>query len=244
MVVVDHDRDRLVYAAEGHDAETVGAFFDALGAQRCEQIEFVSADGASWIERMVRERCPKATLCTDPFHVVKWATDALDKVRREVWNRLRRSRDPGERALALSLKRSRYALWKNPDNLTQRQEAKLAVIKRINDPLWRAYLLKEQLRELVSIKGRAALRMLPRWLAWAARSRLEPFVDLGRRVRRHLPGIEAALRHGLSNARVESANTRIRLLHRLAFGFHSAQPAIALAFLKIGGLCPPLPGRH
>lgn len=243
MVVVDHDRDRLVYAAEGRNAGTVAAFFDALGPERCKNVEFVSADGARWIEDMVHERCPNATLCTDPFHVVKWATDALDKVRREVWNRLRRSPDLAERQLAQSLKRSRYALWKNPDNLTPRQESKLAEIQRVNNPLWRAYLLKEQLREIVGFKGRWALRMLPRWLAWAARSRLQPFVQLGRTIRRHLPGIEAAIRHGLSNARVESANTRIRLLHRLAFGFHSAQPAIALAFLKIGGLCPPLPGR-
>jgi transposase len=243
MVVVDHDRDRLVYAAEGRNAETVSAFFEALGPERCKQIEFVSADGALWIEDMVRQHCPSATLCTDPFHVVKWATDALDRVRRDVWNRLRRSHDLGDRVLAESLKRSRYALWKNPDNLTQHQQHKLAEIQRVNNPLWRAYLLKEQLRELVVAKGRAALRALPKWLAWAARCRLEPFVELGRRIRRHLPGIEAALRHGLSNARVESANTRIRLLHRLAFGFHSAQPAIALAFLKIGGLCPPLPGR-
>jgi len=243
MVVVDHDRDRLVYAAEGRNAGTVSAFFDALGPERCGTIEFVSADGARWIEDVVRERCPHATLCTDPFHVVKWATDALDQVRRDVWNRLRRSRDAADRDLAQSLKRSRYALWKNPENLTAHQERKLAEIQRVNNPLWRAYLLKEQLRELVGAKGRAALRMLPKWLAWAARCRLKPFVELGRKVKRHLPGIEAALRYGLSNARIESANTRIRLLHRIAFGFHSAQPAIALAFLKLGGLCPPLPGR-
>jgi len=243
MVVVDHDTDRLVYAAEGRNAETVSAFFDALGPVRSENIEFVSTDGAKWIQGIAQQRCPYATLCTDPFHVVKWATDALNEVRRDLWNRLRKSEDPAEHELAQSLKRSRYALWKNPDNLTERQAHKLAEIERVNGPLWRAYLLKEQLREIVQTKGSSALAMLPKWLAWAARCRIGPFIELGRRIRRHLPGIKAALQYGLSNARVESVNTRIRLLHRIAFGFHSAQPAIALAFLKVGRLCPPLPGR-
>lgn len=241
MIVVDHERDRLVWAAEGRNAATVSAFFDALGPERCAALEFVSADGALWIEDIVAKRCPTATLCTDPFHVVQWATDALDGVRRDLWNRLRRSSDPGERAAARSLKNARFALWKKPEDLTETQQGKLASIQRFNRPLWRAYLLKEQLRFIVQTKGVDAVAMLDPWLAWAQRSRLPSFVELGRRIRRHRAGIEAALIHRLSNARIESANTRLRLLHRLAFGFHSAEPAIALAFLKLGGLCPPLP---
>lgn len=241
MIVVDHEGDRLVWAGEGRNAATVSAFFDALGPKRCAALEFVSADGALWIEGIVADRCPTATLCTDPFHVVQWATDALDGVRRDLWNRLRRSRDRGERAAAKSLKNARFALWKKPEDLTESQQGKLASIQRFNRPLWRAYLLKEQLRFIVQTKGAAAVAMLDAWLAWAQRSRLPSFVQLGRRIRRHRAGIEAALIHRLSNARIESANTRLRLLHRLAFGFHSAEPAIALAFLKLGGLCPPLP---
>jgi transposase len=52
-----------------------------------------------------------------------------------------------------------------------------------------------------------------------------------------------SLRHRLSNARTESVNTRIRLLTRIAIGFHSAKPLIAMVILALGGLCPPLPGR-
>jgi transposase len=240
MLVVEYDRDGLIWAAEGRTGETVRAFFDALGPERCAALEFVSADGALWVEDIVRERCPNATPCTDPFHVVAWA-DALDRVRRDLWNRLRRSADPSERALSRSLKGARHALWKRPDALTDRQAGKLSWIQRVNRPLWRAYLLKEQLRAIVQSKPPDALQLLHEWLACAAHSRLRPFVELGRRIRRHFEGIHAALYFGLSNARVESANTRLRLLHRIAFGFRSAQPAIALAFLKIGRLCPPLP---
>lgn len=249
MVVVDHDTDRLLWAMPGRDTKTVDAFFDLLGEERCRKIERISADAGGWIETAVKHRCPQAVRCMDPFHVVQWATDALDKVRRTLWNELRKT---GNKLLAESLKRSRYALWKNPENLTERQRDKLAVIEKVNRPLYRAYLLKEQLREVFQLppqvtrpetKWRIARESLHAWCAWAARSRLQPFVDLGRRIRKHQHAIAAAIQHGLSNARVEAANTKLRLLHRLAFGFHRPESMIALAMLRLGGLCPPLPGR-
>ena len=85
--------------------------------------------------------------------------------------------------------------------------------------------------------------LLDAWLTWARRCRLEPFVRLARTITDQRPGIEAAVEHGLSNARVEQVNTQLRLITRRAFGFHSAHAAIALAMLSLGGLCPPLPGR-
>jgi transposase len=239
-VVVDHDTGRLVWAAEGRSEATLEAFFDELGTERSLAIELVSADGAEWIERVVRRRCPDAVLCTDPFHVVGWATWALDLVRREVWNA---ARGAGQTALANDLKGARYALWKNPEHLTERQGAKLAWIARTNEPLYRAYLLKEQLRLVFALRGAGGIRLLDDWLAWARRSQLPAFVELARKVAKHRAGIEAALTHGLSNGLVEGVNTRIRLLTRVAFGFHSAQALIALALLSLGGLCPPLPGR-
>ena len=85
--------------------------------------------------------------------------------------------------------------------------------------------------------------MLSGWLAWARRSRLPEFVDVARSIERVRAAIEAALKHGLSNARVEGLNTRMQLLTRVAFGFHSSGALIALAMLKLGGFCPSLPGR-
>jgi len=108
-------------------------------------------------------RAKNATLCVDGFHVVKWATDTFDQVRRQVWNEARRG---GMTAYASDLKGARYALWKNPEDLTARQGAKLAWIASTNTTLYRAYLLKEQLRAIIAVKGRRALRMLEAWLAW------------------------------------------------------------------------------
>ena len=181
---------------------------------------------------------PNAELCLDPFHIVMLATDALDEIRREVWNEARRT---GETALARDLKGARFALWKNPENLTDRQQAKLSSIQHTNRRLYRAYLLKEQLRQIYRLPAEAATRLLDEWIAWARRCRLAPFVKLAKTITAQRAGIVAAIEHGLSNARVEAINTQIRLITRRAFGFHSPDALIALAMLSLADLCPPLP---
>jgi transposase len=240
-VVVDHHTGRLVWASFGRDRKTVEKFLDLLGEERCKQIRLVSCDDAEWITRPVADRCPDAVICLDPWHIVKAATDALDEVRREVWNEARRC---GNKRLAKDLKGARFALWKKPENLTDRQQAKLAFIQTLNAPIYRAYLLKEQLRQIYHADTiEEALALLDSWLKWARRCRLQPFVKLARRITEQRSRVEAALHHSLSNARVEQANTQIRLIIRRGFGYHSPEAVIALAMLTLGGLCPPLPGR-
>ncbi len=115
-VVVDHDARRLVWAAPGRDKATLHRFFDALGEARCAVITHVSADAADWIAAVVAARCPHAVRCADPFHVVAWATDALDEERRRAWNDARGAaqarRAPRATGTAKALKHARYALWK------------------------------------------------------------------------------------------------------------------------------------
>ena len=250
-VVVDHDTARLVWAAPGRDRATLRTFFDQLGPQRSAAITHVSADAADWVAEVVAERCSSAVQCADAFHVVKWASRALDEVRRQAWNDARRGgawrrKGRGRRdatGLARAYKHSRYALWKNPENLTDRQRDKLAWIAKTDPRLHRAYLLKEGLRWVFTVKGEPGKHALERWISWARRCRIEAFVALQRRIVRHKPQIHNALDTGLSNALIESTNTKIRLITRIAFGFHSATPLIALAMLSLGGHRPTLPGR-
>ncbi len=265
-VVVDHDTGRLVWAAPGRDRATVGAFFDALdasgqalGEDRLSQITHVSADGAEWIAEVVAQRCPTAVRCADPFHVVKWASAALDEVRREAWNTAR-GNTPADRATraarrasagrgnratghARALQRARFALWKNPENLTTRQQAKLAWIAKADPRLHRAYLLKEALRLIFQLPHDEAVPALEAWIAWARRCRIPVFVRLQRTITAHKAPILAAIEHGLSNGLIESTNTKIRLITRMAYGFASPEPLIALAMLNLGGHRPTLPGR-
>ena len=250
-VVVDHDTGRLVWAAPGRDEDSLRAFFDLLGEERSRRLTHVSADAAKWISVVVAERCPQAVVCMDPFHVIKWATEALDEVRRGTWNIARGGR-PQQQVVrrrvswqrrAHELKRVRWALWKNPENLTAHQRHQLEWIAGNHPSLFRAYRLKEGLRYVFSVKGDEGKDALNRWLAWASRSQLPAFVELARRIRRHRTQIDATLEHGLSNALVESTNTKIRLLTRVAFGFHGPEPLIALALLALGYPRPSLPGR-
>jgi len=237
-VVVDHDTGRLLWAAPGRDRKTVEQFFDLLGKDRCEQIELVSCDMAESIAGAVGERCPNAIRCVDPFHVIKLATDALDEIRREVWNDARRA---GHQQEAKDLKGARFALWKNPGKLTDRQQLKLAHIQQTNKPLYRAYLISQQLRDIYRVSYEEAIVLLDAWLAWARRCRLAPFVKLAKTITEQRPGIAAAIKHGLSNARIEQVNTQLRLITRRAYGFRTPEALIALAMLSLGGLCPLLP---
>jgi transposase len=259
-VVVDHDTGRLVWASPGRDKATLRKFFDALGAERSAQITHVSADAADWIASVVAEKCPHAIRVADPFHVVKWATDALDEVRRATWNEARkdartneakrgRGRPPKDAPprpdseRAKKLKNSRYALWKNPEDLTEKQQAKLAWIVQTDPRLGRAYYLKEGLRTVFKLPYRDASDALDKWVAWARRSRIPAFVKLQKSIVKHRVAILASIEHGLSNGRIESMNTKIRLITRVAFGFKKPEALIALAMLSLGGHKPVLPAR-
>ncbi len=156
-MVVDHDSGHLIWAAPGRDSKTLAKFFDLVGEDGCAQIELVSADAAEWIERTVYDRCPNAQVCLDTFQVVQWATNALDEVRPEIWNQARLA---DERGLARIIKGSRYALCKNPEDVTENQKASLAQIAKLNDPIHRAYLLKEELRLVFKLPLEEAMKLL------------------------------------------------------------------------------------
>jgi transposase len=259
-IVIDHATGRLVWAAPGQDAATLQTFFDRLGVERCAKITHVSADAATWIANAVTKNCPHAVQGVDPFHVVKWANDALGEVRLQAWREARRlaratepKRGPGrprkdaparpasERAKAL--KGARTALWKNPDNLTDAQRAKLEWIALTDPKIYRAYQLKEGLRVIFKMPLKQAAQALDRWLSWARRCRIPEFVKLARTIASQQQRILTSIEHGLSNGRTESVNTKIRLITRVAFGFKSPDALIALAMLSLGGHRPILPGR-
>ena len=252
IVVVDHDTGRLVWAGSGRTEAALNVFFDELGDERAALLTHVSADMADWIARGVARRAPNAVRCADAFHVVAWAIEALDVERRRSWNAaVGRNRTTtgggGPRARSVGVaqrsKRARYALWKNPDQVTERQQVELDWIAKTDPRLWRAYLLKEGLRYVFAVKGDAGRDALDQWLSWSRRSQLPAFVKLAKKIVAHRAAIDATLEHRLSNALVESTNTKIRLLTRVAFGFHGPQPLIALALLALGGHPPRLPGR-
>jgi transposase len=224
-VVIDHDRERVIWAGEGKSADTLTGFFEELGPERTASIELVSIDMAGGYIKAIEEALPDATVVFDRFHVARLAQDAVDEVRRAQMREL----DPDDRR---SVKRTRWLLLKRPESLGIDEKAKLDAVRRANNALYRAYLLKETFLDIFNYRSHHhATRALDAWLAWAQRSRLKPFVRLGRTVRQHLDGILAFIDSRLTNARLEGMNNKIRLLSHRAFGFHSAEPLIATIYL-------------
>lgn len=244
-LVVDHDRGVVVWGAQGRDAKTLDKFFDELGEDRSALIEAVSLDlGPAYLKSVqAPEHAPQAIVCADIFHVVKLVGDALDEVRRELWQQLRRL--PDDR-WAKDFKGSRWALLKNPEDLTDRQADQLARIRRNRGGIWRAYEMKEQFRAIFAgdlTRDEAAV-LLDRWCARAQRSRLAPFVKCARTMRARRDLILNAVEHGISNGRVEGLNTKVRLIVRRAYGFHSADAALARVMLGAGPIDLKLPHEH
>jgi transposase len=235
--VVDHKAGAIVWCAPGRNAQTLQAFFDELG-ERASSIRAVSIDMSGGYEKAIRENAPAAEVCFDPFHVVRLAQRAVDQVRRDEWNAHERSHTPKGKWI----KGTRWSLLKSPEKQTVGQLALLSEVQQANKPMFRAFLLKEELRLLYQLDdARLAPQHLDAWLAWASRSRLEAFVKLARTIRRHRAGILAAIRLGLNNGRLEGLNSRIRLISHRSFGFHSPDPLIALVYLCCARITIELP---
>lgn len=224
-VVANHATGTPAWIGEGRSQKTVGQFFDELGPERAKKVEFVTMDMSAAYQAEVRERAPQAEIVFDPFHVVKLASEAVHKVRREE-ARVRRGSDH-----AAVLKGTRWALLKAAETLRPEEELRLAEVALLNRRVYRGYLLKEELRALYWCAPRAAERHLDSWLAWASRSKLAPFVKLARTLRKHRDGVLAAVDLRLTNALLEGLNNKIAVLKHRAYGFHSAAALIAMIFL-------------
>jgi len=232
-VVVDHNRGAIVWAHEGKDSRTLGKFFEELGPERTAKLQAVTLDMSKAYIKAVSEAAPQAEIIFDRYHVQKLAHDALDEVRREQARELPTD-DPEARS---ALKGVRWPLQKNPWNLSQIDARKLTELQRTNKSIYRAYLLKESLLEILDSSALLVCRRkLDEWLSWAARSRLGPFKRLAKTVREHKQGILAYIKTRFSNGRVEGINRKIRVITRRAYGFHSASSLIAMLLLCCSGI--------
>jgi transposase len=234
-VIADHLSGEPVWIGEGRSRETVGRFFDELGAERSKLVVLASMDMSGAYIAEVKARAPYAAIAFDPFHVVKLANEAVHDVRRS------EARERKGTPEAQALKGSRWALLKAPENLEAEEKLRLSEVARNNRAVYRAYLLKEELRALYQCSARSAARHLDAWLDWARRSRLRGFVKLARTLNQHRQGVLDAIRFGLSNGRMEGLNNKIAVIKHRAYGFHSAPALIAMVFLCCARLPIELP---
>ena len=242
-VVVDHDRGRVVWMHPGHGEKVFDQFFQQLTPAQRASIRVITGDGARWIDECAFRWCPQAERILDGFHIVSWATDALDKVRTAAWREARRkgvakkgSKDP--------IKGARWALLKNEGDLTAGQRAQLECVANTNETLWEAYKLKERLRMILRQTADEAAPLLRQWAADAFLSGIPGFVPLGEKIARRHFDILRTIRSGLSNARLEAINNKIKTTIKMGYGYRNLDNLIALVMLKCGGLDLQLPGRQ
>ena len=255
--VVNHDTNTVIWACKGHGKEVLDKFFAMLTPEQRASIVVVTGDGARWITDCVNEHCPNAIRCLDPFHVVEWANDALDAVRIDAWRRaleewrsIKKAADDAAakdkakaaKKRAEQIKHSKYALGKNPENLTDKQQERLSVIQAEDGPMNRAHVLKEQLRLILHMDdAETAAACLDKWISHVQRCRIPSFVELQRKIKRHREHILNAIRHRVSNARIEALNNKIKLLIRIAYGFRNIDTMISLVMLFCSNIQIPWP---
>lgn len=237
-IVADHDSGRVVWVAKGKRGAALEAFFEALGPDGRDQIEAVSMDLGTIYRDATRRAVPQAVICFDPFHVIQLANRALDAVYKAA------GRDHATGIGDRSWRSTRHALRAGAEHLDDDQRQLVNRLRRSRYRLWRAWELKEGLRDLYRrVDPSSARAYLTSWLRSATRSRIPAFVALARSVRHNFEGIVAAVEHGLSNSRLEGINAKVRLIQRRGYGFHSVESLAAAIYLCMGGITVELPTR-
>lgn len=230
-VVLDAQRMRVLWVGEGNSRAAIRPFFEALGAERCAQIEAVAMDMNTAMDLEVRAQCPNAEVVYDLFHVVaRFGREVVDRVRVDQANALRDA--PKERQV---IKRSRWLLLRNRDNLDDEHAIKLNELLAANAPLSTVYLLKTELKEIwFAPSVREGARRWKRWMRLALESEIAPVIQFAKRLRKYVRGILASSIYPMNSSILEGVNNRIKVIKRMAYGFRDS----AYFFLKIKDAFP------
>jgi transposase len=238
-IVADHDTGNVVWVGKQRSKTAFEEFFTALGPQRAAAIEAISLDGSSVYLPVTREQIPQARICLDPFHVIKWTNEVVESVYRAEAPKIPSGPGLPDRR---DWRRTRFAVRAGRENLDDQHRQILRLLRRHRYRLWRAWELKEQLRDLYRSTDPAEARAyLKRWCTSAKRSRIPAFINLVRRIEKHFDAIIAAVELGLSNSRLEGINAKIRLIQRRGYGFRNLDALSAAIYLCLGGITLNLP---
>lgn len=214
-VAVDAETRQVLWVGEGRSRAAVRPFFEWLGPH-CEHIEAVAMDMNSAMDLEVQEHCPSARVVYDLFHVIaKFGREVIDRVRVDRANELRH-----DKAARKRVKRSRWLLLRNPENLRDEQHNELDVLLELNQPLLVVYLMKAKLKELWFARNQRAARWRwTRWLNLARESGLKPLIHFANKLAPYAKGIAASADFPLNTSVLEGMNNRIKVIKRMAYGF-------------------------
>ena len=217
-IVTDLESGRVVYIGDKKGGEGLQAFIDCLDKRARRRIQLTASD-LGYME-MLKKAFPKAAHVLDRFHIVKWVNDALKDVRAKEFGAGPKDED------GRVLKAKKWMYLKAREKLEQGQKLLLARLMKLNQNLYRGYLLKEQLRSILHHPWRylgALRRNLNDWCDAAVRSRLEEFGKVGRRLKKHVDSVIAAYTVKFKMGLVEAVNGKIVELRRAARGYRDRE---------------------
>lgn len=225
----DADKRKVLYVAEGREAQTVKGFAANLRAHRGKptQIESVSIDMSPAFISGVEENFPNAQITFDKFHVIAHASDALTETRR-----LEQQSDP-------TLKGLRWVLLKDRSKLSgaQRDELDALLANMTTKRTARAWQYREQLREILGRKQPNVVRALLRqWCTNVRRSKVEPMKEVASMILSHFEGVMAWATSRQTNGFLEAINSLFQAAKRKARGYVRFRTIRTVIFLIAGKL--------
>lgn len=229
-VIADAETHQVLWVGEGRSREAIRPFFKRLGAH-CKQIEAVAMDMNTAFDLEVQAHCPNAEVVYDLFHVVaKYGREVIDRVRVDQANALRH-----DHSARRKIKRGRWVLLKNRQNLTDTQANYLDELLEANRSLMVVYLLREQLKELWYCRtGEQANAQWELWWQQVMESGIKPLQHFARKLKSYLAGIIASARYPLHTCRLEGMNNKIKLMKRMGYGYRDTE----YFFMKIRAAFP------
>ncbi len=213
-IVVDLDSGRIIYVGDGKGSEALKKFWRKVKRKNI-KIKHVATDLSAAFIASVMENCPNAVHVFDHFHVVKLMNEKLDDIRRKVYSM---EKDINKRKV---LKGTRYLLLGNGADIFDKQhKTRLENALAMNEPLSKAYYLKEQLRQIWSQTTKAmAEKVLDDWVRQAEQSKVTQLQKMAVTVKTYKKGILAWYDCHLSTGKVEGINNKIKVMKRNAYGF-------------------------
>ena len=213
-IVVDLDSGRIIYVGDGKGSEALKKFWRKVKHKNI-KIKHVATDLSAAFIASVMENCPDAVHVLDHFHVVKLMNEKLDDIRRKVYSM---EKDINKRKV---LKGTRYLLLGNGADIFDKQhKTRLENALAMNEPLSKAYYLKEQLRQIWSQPMKAmAEEVLDDWVRQAEQSKITQLQKMAVAMRTYKKGILAWYDCHLSTGKVEGINNKIKVMKRNAYGF-------------------------
>jgi transposase len=217
-IVTDLESGRVVYLGDGKTEEALAGFFDQLGPRACKRIKGVVSDLAASYLNVIVKYVPHAKHAIDRFHIVQWVNRALSDVRRRIFGGAPKG------GLGRELKVKKWVLVSARENLKPESEQLLQRLKELNQPLYRAYLLKEELRALLheTWTDLAALRHGLRAWCVAASEAAPEFGKVAARLTLHEEKVVDGFLKGMKMGVVEAINGKVALLRWRARGYRMA----------------------